>query len=163
MGRANVEKSIIFMYGEFMNSNHIKFRCPDALCSGMAILDGFRFMINSRGVATLVPDAASSVQGVLWRVTPYDEHDIDITVGYNAENAEKSRCSKVILPVRTSVGMPVEAIVYMDKDITPGEPNPGYMQKVISGAAEHAVEKKYIDEVLRQYKQKIKREMFTTY
>lgn len=163
MGRANVKKSIIFMYGEFMNSNRIKFRCPDALCSGMAILDGFRFMINSRGTATIVEDSASSVQGVLWRVTPYDEHDIDITVGYNEESAEKSRCRKVVLPVKTACGMPLDAIVYIDTDTAPGEPNTGYMQKVISGAAEHAVEKKYIDEVLRQYKPKIKRETFTTY
>ena len=163
MGRANVEKSIIFMYGEYMNSNHLKFRCPDALCSGMAILDGFRFMINSRGVATIVPDGGSQVQGVLWRVTPFDEGDIDKTLGYNAEEPEKSRCDKLVLMTHTSVGMPVEAIVYVEKDTTPGEPAQSYMQKVISGAAEHAVEKKYIDEVLRRYKPKIKRETFTTY
>lgn len=163
MGRADVQKAIIFMYGEYMNSNHIKFRCPDALCSGMAILDGYRFAINSKGVATLVADAGSSVQGVLWRVTPYDERDIDMTLGYNAEDPGKSRCDKLVLMTHTGVGMPVEAIVYIDKDTAPGEPSQSYMQKVISGAAEHAVEKKYIDEVLRKYKPKIKRETFTTY
>ena len=163
MGRANVEKSMIFMYGEYMNSTNMKFRCTDALCSGMAVLSGFRFVINSRGVAALVPDAASQVQGVLWRVTPFDETSVDKTLGYNAEEPEKSRCSKKQLTVHTSVGMPVEAVVYFENDTTPGEPAQSYMQKVISGAAEHAVEKKYIDEVLRQYKPKIKRETFTTY
>ena len=151
------------MYGEYMNSTHIKFRCPDALCSGMAILDGYRFIINSKGRATLVADAQSSVQGVLWRVTPYDEHDIDTTLGANADDPAKARCDKLVLTVHTAAGMPVQAIVYIDKDTTRGEPNQSYMQKVISGAAEHAVEKKYIDEVLRKYKPKIRRETFTTY
>lgn len=163
MGRANVEKSIIFMYGEYMNSTNMKFHCSDALCSGMAKLSGYRFLINSRGVAALVPDADSYVEGVLWRVTPFDETSVDKTLGCNTEDTEKSRCSKKQLTVYTSAGMPVEAVVYFENDTTPGEPAQSYMQKVISGAAEHAVEKKYIDEVLRRYKPKIKRETFTTY
>jgi hypothetical protein len=162
LGRADVEWTLVFTYGEFMNSYNIKFRCPDALSLGMATLKGYQFMINSKGTASIVPAQGKEVQGVIWRVTPLDEREIDISEGYD-EDPGKSRCDKLPLPVSMSSGMPATAKVYIDKDTEPGTPNQGYIQKVITGAVEHALDKSYIDAELRKWKPKVSRETFTTY
>jgi gamma-glutamylcyclotransferase (GGCT)/AIG2-like uncharacterized protein YtfP len=47
---------------------------------GKAVLPGYRFEFKS--FATIVPDADSQVEGVLWTITDADETALDILEGY---------------------------------------------------------------------------------
>ena len=41
-------------------------RCPAAQDMGTVWLDGWRFLINQEGYATIIPDQSAYVLGVLW-------------------------------------------------------------------------------------------------
>jgi hypothetical protein len=52
-------------------------------------LYGYRFLINSRGVATILSAADNLVQGVMWRLLPEDEIRLDryegVPISYQKE------------------------------------------------------------------------------
>ena len=56
-----------------MNENQMAFRCPDAQVVGTVRLEGYRLTFagngGGRGVATILPEKGSYVDGVLWRIS----------------------------------------------------------------------------------------------
>ena len=56
-----------------MNLNQMAFRCPDAQVVDTVRLEGYRlaFRMNGggHGVATILPEPDSFVDGVLWRIS----------------------------------------------------------------------------------------------
>lgn len=56
---------LYFAYGSNMNSAQMETRCPDAKRIGVAELLNHDFIVNGRGVATIVP-STGKVFGVLW-------------------------------------------------------------------------------------------------
>ena len=55
---------LYFAYGSNMNPVQMRFRCPTSKAVALATLKGYRFTINSRGVATIVESEKSSVNGI---------------------------------------------------------------------------------------------------
>ncbi len=74
--RAGAER-LYFAYGRNMHRAEMAQRCPSAVLQGIARLDRHEFLINARGVATVVPAPRSLVHGVVWDVTPRDEASLD--------------------------------------------------------------------------------------
>jgi hypothetical protein len=70
---------LYFAYGSNMDLAQMSNRCERAATVSAAKLPSHRFIINSRGVATIVPDPSSTVQGLLWRITKADERSSIIT------------------------------------------------------------------------------------
>ncbi|MDP3587260.1 MAG: gamma-glutamylcyclotransferase family protein [Sulfuricurvum sp.] len=52
-----------FYYGANMDLDKMFERCPRAKFIEVGELKGYHFIINTRGVASIVPDTASSVSG----------------------------------------------------------------------------------------------------
>lgn len=52
-----------FAYGANMDLNTMFNRCPSAKFIEAGKLDGYRFIINTRGVASIISDATASVSG----------------------------------------------------------------------------------------------------
>ena len=75
-----MKTKLYFAYGMNTNRDEMAYRCPTAVALGKAILPGYRFEFKS--FATVVPDADSSVEGVLWTITESDELALDILEGY---------------------------------------------------------------------------------
>lgn len=75
-----MKTKLYFAYGMNTNQNEMAYRCPTAVPMGKAILPGYRFEFKS--FATIVPDANSQVEGVLWTITDTDESALDILEGY---------------------------------------------------------------------------------
>ena len=71
---------LYFAYGMNTNQEEMAYRCPTAVALGKAVLPGYRFEFKS--FATVVPDADSQVEGVLWTITDADEAALDILEGY---------------------------------------------------------------------------------
>lgn len=69
-----------------MNLNQMAFRCPDAQVVDTVRLEGYRlaFRMNGggHGVATILPEAGSFVDGVLWRISEQDEQSLDHYEGF---------------------------------------------------------------------------------
>lgn len=79
-----------FAYGSNIDTTQMKNRCPDSNFVGVASLARFRFIINSRGVATVVPRNSIPVYGVLWDISERDEENLTGMRVSAAGHTEKS-------------------------------------------------------------------------
>ncbi|EGX77073.1 hypothetical protein HMPREF9457_00855 [Dorea formicigenerans 4_6_53AFAA] len=75
-----------FAYGSNMNLDQMEYRCPDAEVVENVRLEGYRLAFCGRptgsGVATILPEESSHVEGVLWKITPECERSLDFYEGY---------------------------------------------------------------------------------
>ena len=86
-------EQLYFAYGSNMNLDQMEFRCPAAAVKENVRLDGYRLAFCGRhpgcGVATILPEQGSHVDGVLWKITPECEHSLD-----RYERSEERRVGK---------------------------------------------------------------------
>ena len=66
-----------FAYGSNMDQTQMAQRCPGSQMIGIATIHGYRFAIDAVGVATIIPDEAGTVYGVLWLVSERDVLRLD--------------------------------------------------------------------------------------
>ena len=133
---------LYFAYGSNMDLVQMSNRCERAATVSTAQLPSHRFIINSRGVATVVPDRASTVRGLLWRLSEEDQRSLD-----RHEGVVQGLYRKAFMKVNVSSGRKVRALVYVATDSTPGEARPGYMEKIVSAAEECGLPQTYIDQL----------------
>ena len=79
-------KRLYFAYGSNMAAHQMAARCPGAHCLGHAELPGWRFFINRRGTASIRPDPARTVHGVVWRIGPEHRTTLDHYEGVRLGN-----------------------------------------------------------------------------
>ena len=81
-----IEERYYFAYGSNMNLGQMRFRCPDAEVVGNVRLEDYRLAFRGRapgnGVATVLPEKGSCVDGVLWRITEACEKNLDFYEGF---------------------------------------------------------------------------------
>jgi gamma-glutamylcyclotransferase (GGCT)/AIG2-like uncharacterized protein YtfP len=136
-------------------------RCPGARLLGTARLDGHRFLIGSRGFATVVPDSGSRVYGVLWALDADGESALD-----EYEGVARGLYQKVTLAVvglhaavaeqagdtpgkRGRVRRRVEALLYVACDESPGRPPVAYLGRIIRSAGASGFPPDYVAELRR--------------
>jgi len=106
------------------------------------MLRGWRFLINSRGVASIVPDEAGSVHGVVWELTVEQLKALD---GYEGvPDWYRRRMVNVELPERGEVA----CVTYIDRSEggdEPGPPREGYLEKIVEGATNFHLPQAYVD------------------
>ena len=132
--------TLYFAYGSNINEEQMAQRCPQALFQGKATLPDYRYMINQRGVATVVPHPGSTVTGILWTLTPEDENTMDryegVPVYYTRHFLDVVQDNTV----RT-------ALVYLAEETRTGSPRPGYQTKIVEKAREQGFDPAYVKEL----------------
>ncbi len=108
--------SLYFAYGSNMDLHQMRVRCPSAVSVQTARLPGHRFIVNSLGVGSVVPDPASSVYGMTWTLTADDERSLD-----RYEGVERGLYRKTSVEVRTADGNKTVAMMYVATDPTRGK------------------------------------------
>lgn len=134
--------ALYFAYGSNMDLIQMSDRCERAATVGVARLARYRFIINSHGVATVVPDAGSAVEGLLWRITDEDERSLD-----RHEGVSQGVYRKAFVELETQDGKRIKALIYIAADSTPGVPRPGYLEKIVSAAEGCGLPRAYIDQL----------------
>jgi gamma-glutamylcyclotransferase (GGCT)/AIG2-like uncharacterized protein YtfP len=112
-------------------------RCPGAGMMGVERLAGYRFVIGPQGFAGLVPDPAADVWGVLWSVTPADVAALDEYEGLSEGLYRRATFSVAGGP----------ALIYVPAELTPGRPQPGYLEAVIAAARHRGLPDEYVEEL----------------
>ncbi|KAB5591151.1 hypothetical protein CTheo_5402 [Ceratobasidium theobromae] len=79
-----------FAYGSNLSVPQMLFRCPDSPYICVAVLEGWRWIIGTRGYATIVRSPHDVVYGYLYLLTPEDEKALDGFEGPFYKKVEKS-------------------------------------------------------------------------
>jgi AIG2-like family len=128
-----------FAYGSNLCAVQMGRRCPAAEEGEVAELAGWRFVINRRGVATVVPEPGARVLGLIWRLTPACEAALDRYEGvakgvYRKEELEAG-------------GAP--ALVYLAAETALGAPRDGYLECILRAAEVRGFDAEYRAELTR--------------
>lgn len=129
-----------FAYGSNMNLEQMEYRCPDSWPIVNVVLDGYRlaFRGNSSGcgVATILPEKDSRVEGVMWQISEQDEAHLDRYEGYpNLYGKER-------VQVRDGQGRCYDVMVYTMQTPyreQPALPSQGYLRVILDGCAQNGL------------------------
>lgn len=135
---------LYFAYGSNMDVSQMEHRCPGAVSRGVGTLADHRFVINRRGVATLVPHPGGLVHGLLWALTPDHVASLD-----HYEGVSDGRYIQDYVEVQSREDGPASALVYLATDAIAGKPRPGYLETVVRAARELQLPAEYIADLER--------------
>ncbi len=130
--------TLYFAYGRNMHPEIMARRCPAAGFVGAAELPDHRLLINIRGVSTVVPEAGTTVHGVLWRLTPACEETLDEIEGV----ARGSYRRDTVRPVMNFEAVE-PALIYIATNAEPSLPREGYLESLEEAAGHHGFPQAY--------------------
>lgn len=128
-----------FAYGSNMDKGQMSRRCPAARMVGPASLRGHRLFFTRDGWASVRPDSASTVWGVLWEISPVDEASLDLW-----EDVAHGLYTKEILPITLRKGETVDALVYVASETAEGAPEAWYLELILGAAARHGLPNEHV-------------------
>ena len=139
-----------FAYGSNMDEEQMARRCPGAIKVCPGILIAHRFAIDQAGVATVIKDPGSFVQGILWSVTQKDIINLDLYEGVPQKCYRKDYHAVLKLNKRSTI---IDALVYAscrpewDK---PSGTGSIYMRNILKSAFQNQFMEDYL-QVLMKY------------
>ena len=134
-----------FAYGSNMWRAQMRKRCPQSRLLGPATLHGYRFIINTRGYATIVADLQGVVPGVLYAISATDEAALD-----SFEGVAQGNYCKALVPVQRDWET-VIALVYIDAIDEEGQPKPEYIKRINAAIADAQLPEAYVAAVIRRF------------
>lgn len=117
-------------------------RCPQGRFVAVGTISGWRFRINTRGVATVVAEDGATVYGVVWSLSKSDEQKLD-----RYEGVRQGVYSKRMVEVRLCDGSNREAFLYVAEATEPDVAKPGYIERIMVAAQSHNFPTWYIEEI----------------
>ncbi len=124
-------------YGSNLCLAQMARRCPVAVPGEVTRLEGWRFIINGEGCATLLLAPGVLAWGLVWRLTPACEAALD-----SHEGVETGEYRKVEWQVG---GQP--ALVYLAAAQHPGPPRAGYLERILTAATSLGLPPDYLAEL----------------
>ncbi|KAJ7745009.1 Butirosin biosynthesis, BtrG-like protein [Mycena maculata] len=151
-------KTLYFGYGSNLWKHQMAFRCPENKFVGTARLPDWRWIINKRGYANVVPSKGDQVWAFLYELSPSDEVNLDGYEGvpdcYVKQTIPVEYFGKGSYGEMREGKRMVDALVYVDVQRTTGgwPPKEEYIHRMncgIADALEEGVSRVYITEYLR--------------
>ena len=121
-------KKLYFAYGSNMDVNQMAYRCPNSTIAGIQTLANYKFFINSRGVASVLPVLGETCIGLLWNIAEEDWKSLDKYEGV-ASNFYKRKT--IPLSVKNKF---LDVEIYFATHFDKGKPRPGYQEKIVNAA-----------------------------
>ena len=134
--------TLYFAYGSNMNEAQLRRRCPDSHFICRARLPDHRFVITSRGYASVRKSAGGTVHGLLIALTGPDERTLD-----RFEGVAKGMYRRDQVEVLTELGCSIPALIYIDDIEGEGPPKPDYLERILEGARRHVLPPAVITEL----------------
>ena len=156
IGGKNIEEQYYFAYGSNMNLDQMDFRCPDAEVVENARLDGYRLAFCGRpaggGVATILKEEGSHVNGVLWKITDRCKKSLDRYEGY------PYLYGKEVVEVQNGRGKCQSATVYVMnapyKDC-PARPSELYLKGILEGCRQNRLPQKPVMDAVQRTREEM--------
>lgn len=162
-------ETLYFGYGSNLWKEQMRLRCPSSSYKGVGCLKDYRWIINERGYANVVPSKPSSssshpdeVYGLIYSLNSSDEKSLDRNEGvphvYGKEmiNNIQYWSASSDEPVDTSSkSTPTRMLVYVDHDrVKEAQPKQEYIHRMNEGirdALAAGIPKEYVASVMRRF------------
>lgn len=131
----------LFAYGPLLNESLIRERCPDPEFVTLAYYDSRRWMINSDGIAMIVPRRDFRVHGVIWSVCETGLAALDIHAGVPHDH-DRFGCF-----AKNATGRLCISEFYTARNRTPGLATAEYLDPILEAARRWKFPPAYIDEL----------------
>ncbi|KAF9644759.1 hypothetical protein BDM02DRAFT_3190294 [Thelephora ganbajun] len=142
-------KTQYFGYGSNLWLAQMAIRCPQSKVVGLGILRGWKWFINGRGYANIVPSPEDPVYGMVYELIPSDVASLD-----HHEEVPQIYTKKT-MEIESQIAGNVQALVYIDTGIVEeGEPKKKYVYRIslgISDAVARGLPRCYIDKYIRRF------------
>ena len=123
----------------------MKQRCPESRKIGRATLHGYRWIITTRGYASVVECKEESVEGVIYQLSESDEAELD-----RFEGVANGSYRKAELSVRID-SSEIIALVYIDPITEEGNPRHEYIARINSGLTDAGLPESYVSGTIRRF------------
>lgn len=134
-----------FAYGSNLMANQMKERCPDNTLIGPAIINGFKWFINKRGYANIIPSKNDFVEGIVYKISENDEYNLDIKEGV-AKGHYKKRYIDAVLKEST-----LNCLVYIDPINATGVPSKEYITRLLNGKIDSKISESFYNKYWKPY------------
>ena len=105
-------ESLYFAYGSNLQLSQMRKRCPESRYMGVAYLHGYKFQINQRGYANIIPSPDDVVAGLCYLLSAEDERRLDVNEGVAFGAYEKEMLDvELFLAKAVAVGRKVSEII----------------------------------------------------
>lgn len=141
IGEVSRGQVLYFAYGSNMNKDQMNARCPQSKALAIAKLSEYRFLINSRGVATVIPCSEHFVYGIIWVLSHGDEDTLDYYEGVKDKIYYKKEINVKVANDK------VPTLIYIATDMVQGTPRTGYLETVIEGAQSFSAHQEWLREL----------------
>ena len=167
--KVKMERTLYFGYGSNLWREQMAMRCPTSQYLGVGRLQGYRWIINTRGYANVVVSSddvhgpsSDEVYGLVYSLEPSDEHSLDRNEGVPFVYAKK------LLPIDFwpsekgsnpadvhGKAQTKQALIYIDQERTKDDqPKAEYVERMNRGIDDglaHGIPRSYVDQVLRAF------------
>ena len=152
-----MSEMLYFAYGSNINLNQMAVRCPDAKVVEPAVLENYELLFRGNahgyGVATIRFKEGSQVHGLLWRLTPECEQNLDTYEAY------PQLYDKQKVPLRTKSGKQVWAMAYVmthEWKRIPTTPVPSYYTGILEGFQQNGLPEQALEDSLSNLFQELR-------
>ena len=122
-------------------------RCPEHRVLGTGVLEGWRWIITTRGYASIVVSERNYVLG-----TVYELSEVDLLRLDQFEGVAQGNYRKEIIAVDVG-GRELSCLVYIDSVIEEGAPKEEYVVRINNGIKDAAFPDEYVTQYLRPFVQ----------
>jgi len=149
--------TLYFAYGSNLSLAQMAQRCPSSPYLGVAVLRDWRWIINARGYANVVPSPGDLVYGLTYALSEEDEARLDVNEG--VPYAYLKRMMNVEFwadgQMMGQRGVVRRGLVYVDEErVVEGRPREEYvgrMNRGIEDAVERGMPVRYVGRYLRAF------------
>ncbi|KAJ2929988.1 hypothetical protein H1R20_g7115, partial [Candolleomyces eurysporus] len=136
--------TLYFGYGSNLWIDQMNRRCPENKLVGIGSIQGWKWIINGRGYANIVPSLGDVVYGLVYEISETDEANLDISEGVPRAYV-KEIMSIDFIPrrdahsdhpqlVNTHQPRKIDALVYVDfKRVKESKPKEEYIYRINQG------------------------------
>jgi gamma-glutamylcyclotransferase len=134
-----------FAYGSNLWRDQMYQRCPDHTLVGAGCLTGYRWIITSRGYASIVKSPQDQVLGLVYQLSEADEQELD-----RFEGVQQGSYYKQLVTVQVA-DQPVICMTYIDPVTTEGKPPAEYVHRINRGIINASLPPEYVNRYLRSF------------
>ncbi|KAI1740848.1 hypothetical protein F4680DRAFT_87377 [Xylaria scruposa] len=104
-------RQLYFAYGSNLWMKQMATRCPNSYYVGRALLPDYRWQINERGYANIVPASGFTVHGLVYELGAGDEARLDRSEGVFSGAYSKAYLPIVVHLASAALQMPTQSLV----------------------------------------------------